>query len=104
MTNIAAFFSVEKISITKELKDVVVKELNVSATFECEFSKVGLKVEWTKGEKTIKASDKYEITSDEVTYRLVINDCTAEDVAEYKASFQNLTTSAKLKMQGNCTY
>ena len=94
------FVAVEVISFVRDLTDVVIKDINVSATFECELSKPGLKMEWAKAEKTIKPNEKYEISMDGAVHRLVINDVNAEDVKKYTASYQSISTSANLTVQG----
>ena len=97
------FVAVEVISFVRDLTDVVIKDINVSATFECELSKPGLKMEWAKAEKTIKPNEKYEISMDGAVHRLVINDVNAEDVKKYTASYQSISTSANLTVQGTHT-
>ena len=103
MINIVIYFflfsSVEKITIVRELEVITVKEVNSKAIFECELSKTGLKMDWTKDNKPIKSNDKYEITAEGTVHRLVIQDVDAKDVGTYAAEYQHLSTSAKCKVQ-----
>jgi len=71
---------------------------NVTATFECELSKAGLKVEWMKGEKRLRRDDKYDMVSDGKTHRLVIEKAGADDVGKYTAVYEKLTTTAALSV------
>ena len=77
-------------------------DLGLTATFECEISKVGLKVEWYKGDTLIKPSDKYEIVSERTVHRLVIPKAYAEDEASYTVTFKDteVKSSASLTIHG----
>ena len=72
------------------------------ATFECELSKPGDKVQWLKAGKPIKADKKYEMTQDGSVYRLLVHDVKdLEDLAEYSFTASGgLTSKAKLLLQG----
>ena len=73
---------------------------NVTATFECELSKDGLKVEWYKGDKKLRRDDRYNMSSVGKVHQLVIDKVEADCVGEYRVVFQKLTSSAKLSMEG----
>ena len=73
---------------------------NVTATFECELSKDGLKVEWYKGDKKLRRDDRYNMSSVGKVHKLVIDKVEADCVGEYSVAFQKLTSSAKLSMEG----
>ena len=91
---------VEAIVFTKELSDIELSQMKQKAVFECEISKSGLRLEWYKGERKLRSDDKYEIEAVGKTHRLVINDVVAEDVDEYKAVYEKLSTAAKLSLAG----
>ena len=74
--------------------------IGLTATFECELSKEGLKVEWFKGDKKIRADDKVTLTTDGKVQRLTIQKADADDVAEYSVVLQKLRSAAKLTVQG----
>jgi len=70
----------------------------VTATFECELSKAGLKVEWTKGDKRLRRDDKYDMVSEGKTHRLIIEKAGSDDVGKYSAVYEKLTTTAALSV------
>ena len=70
----------------------------MTATFECELSKAGLKVEWTKDDKRLRRDDKIDIVSDGKTHRLTIEKAGSDDVGKYTAAYEKLTTTAKLSV------
>ena len=88
--------AVEKIMFTKELEDITITDINQTATLECELSKSGLKVEWYRGNKQIRRDGKHDIVTDGKTQKLVIEKVMPDEAGEYSATYQNLTTSAKL--------
>ena len=90
------FCSVEEICFTKELSEIKITEANMTATFECELSKEGLKVDWSKNGKTLRRGDKFDISTDGKIQRLVIENVTAEEAGKYTASYQHLETTAAL--------
>ena len=96
-------FTVKEIKFTKPLADVELSHMNVKATFECELSQAGLKVDWCKGSHKLRTDDKYEITASGVSHTLTVCDVTADDVSEYTANYQHLSTSAKLSLKGTRT-
>ena len=83
---------------TKDLTNVELTEMNVVATFECELSKTGLRVDWFKGYLKLRADDKYKITADEKRHVLTVCDVTDDDIGEYRATYDKLVTSAKLTL------
>ena len=92
--------SVEAIIFTRDLQNIKLAEENVKATFECEISKSGLKVEWYKGDKKLRRDVKYDIEVDGKVHRLIVNEVKIEDVAKYKATYEKLSTSAELTLAG----
>jgi len=90
---------VEEIKFTRELQDVKLMAANATATFECDLSKAGLKVEWSKdGKKLRRGDDRFEMVSDGKTHRLVIEKAGAEDVGKYTATYEQLNTTAALSV------
>ena len=84
----------------RPLEDVTLNDLHLKGVFECEISKAGLKVEWQKKGKPLKADDKYSIESEGAVYRLIINDAIAEDEANYTIVVKDVNSSAKLTIHG----
>ena len=68
--------------------------------FECELSESGLQVDWLKGDRVLRRSDKYTMTSIGGVHTLTINDCDGKDAGEYSATCKSKVTSAKLSVEG----
>ena len=96
-----SLFVVEDIKFVKNLEDIKVTETGVTVTFECELSKTGLKVEWLKDDKPLRATDHLVMTTDGGIHRLTINKVDSEDIGKYKATYKKLSTQAKLSVEGN---
>ena len=88
----------EEIKFTRELSDVKLTSANVTATFECEISKAGLKVDWMKGDKKLRRDERVDIVADGKTHRLVIEKAGVDDVGKYTAVYEKLTTTAALSV------
>lgn len=71
-----------------------------TATLHCELSKVGVPVEWKKGDKTLKPSDKYRMRQEETSAELLIRDLEVEDTGEYTCVCGDQKTSAVLTVHG----
>ena len=71
-----------------------------TVTFECELSLDDATVDWYKGDRVIKNSDKYEIVARGPVHRLTINDVDSKDAGEYSAVFRNKSTKANLTVEG----
>ena len=92
---------VEPIVFTKPLQDITLTSIPKEITFECEISKKGISVEWYKGDKIIKRSDRYDIVRDGCAHRLVIHDATGDDEAEYTVVIsEDVKSSATLTVEG----
>jgi len=89
---------VEEIKFTRELADVKLTSANVTATFECELSKAGLKVEWTRDDKRLRRDERVDIVSEGHTHRLVIENAGSDDVGKYTAVYEKLSTTAALSV------
>lgn len=71
-----------------------------TATLHCELSKVGVPVEWKKGAKTLKPSDKYRMRQEDTAAELLIRDLEVEDTGEYTCVCGDQKTSAVLTVHG----
>lgn len=69
-------------------------------TFECEISDAGATVEWLKGDRPLKKSDKYEPTAEGAIRRLVIKDVDGKDAGDYSVVFKNKTSKGTLTVEG----
>ena len=90
----------EPIEFIRELKDQTVMEIPSTATFECELSKAGLRVQWLRGDEPISSGDKYDITSDGAVHRLIVRDVSGDDMNTYTATVRGKTSSASLTVEG----
>ena len=86
--------------ITKKLEDKNVKSVPETVTFICEISLGDRVMEWYKGDRVIKASDKYEIIVNGKVHKLIIHEVDDRDAGDYSAKFKNRTTSAELTVSG----
>ena len=92
----------EKLQFLRPLEDITLNEVGLTATFECEVSLEGLKAEWQKANKPVKANGRISIVADKKIHRLIINDAKGEDEGQYTVVFKekDLKTSAKLAVKG----
>ena len=93
------YLSDSPIDITQDLSSVEVVEKQ-DATFTCELSKAGQEVTWMINGQPITASDKYMITDDGRTYKLVIKDCRLADAAEVSIVAKDCKCTAQLLVNG----
>ena len=62
-------------------------------------------VTWYKEGKQISPSDKhYKISDEDCTYKLVILDCTQDDQCQYTMKCGDLSTTAKLTVEGKLQF
>ena len=87
----------------KELEDVVLNEVGLNAVFECEISRTDLKAEWYRGEKLIRRSDKYNMTSEGGKHTLTVEKSEPDDVGEYTVKLNGVSSKAKLIIKGKIT-
>jgi len=92
----------EKPLFLRTLEDITLNEVGLTATFECEVSLEGLKAEWRKANKPVKASGRISIVADKKIHRLIISDVTDEDEGQYTVVFkeQDLQSTASLAVKG----
>jgi len=95
-------YTEEKPQFLRPLEDITLNEVGLTATFECEVSLEGLKAEWLKANKPVKANGRISFVADKKIHRLIINDAKGEDEGEYTVVFkaQDLKSSAKLAVKG----
>lgn len=87
-------------TISKELQGVTAK-IGEDATFSCELSQPGLEVKWSKDGKSIRKSQKYEISQEQMLIKLTIHNITDKDSGEYSCEVTGGPTSkAKLEIKG----
>ena len=91
----------EPSAFVRGIEDVQLNDLGLEAVFNCEVSKSDLKTEWFKGDKPIKRSEKYNITSKNGQHTLTISDCQVDDVASYTIKLDGISSTAKLAIKGN---
>ena len=94
------FVAGEEIRFIKELEDVKVTESKATVTLECELSKAGLRVEWTKDKKALRRDERCDIVADGRVHRLVIEDVKSEDIGKYSCTYEKLSTMANLTIAG----
>jgi len=87
-------------SWVRELENKKTNKLSDSVTFECELSLDDATVEWYKGDRAIKASDKHSVSSRGTVHRLTVNDIDSKDAGQYSAVFRNKATKANLTVEG----
>uniref|UniRef100_A0A8C3F8R5 Obscurin, cytoskeletal calmodulin and titin-interacting RhoGEF n=1 Tax=Chrysemys picta bellii TaxID=8478 RepID=A0A8C3F8R5_CHRPI len=78
----------------EELKNLEVTE-GKTATLHCELNKPA-SVEWKKGHKILKASEKYSMRQDSVTAELEIHDLDLQDAGDYTCMCGDQQTTATL--------
>ena len=76
------------------------KKIKEKATFECELNKENVKVIWKKNGKELKSEKNVKIVADKKSHQLIIEDATLEDAGEYSCSIGDVSTSAKLAVEG----
>ncbi|KAG1944404.1 titin [Pimephales promelas] len=86
-------------TISKELQGVSAK-IGEDAVFSCEVSQCGLEVKWSKDGKSIRKSQKYEISQEQTLIKLTIHNVTDKDSGEYSCEVTGGPTSkAKLEIK-----
>ena len=88
-----------KPEFTKKLADLK-KKINEKATFVCELNKENVKVIWKKNGKELKSVENMKIVADKKSHQLIIEDVTIEDGGEYSCVAGDISTSAKLSVEG----
>lgn len=68
---------------------------------ECQVSRASAKVKWYKNKMEIKHGKKYEIKSEDVYRKLLINDVDSGDEDSYTCDGTDDKTTCKLLVEGN---
>ncbi|NXD75821.1 TITIN protein, partial [Halcyon senegalensis] len=91
------------ISFTQKLQDVVAKQKDSMATFECETSEPFVKVKWFKDGIEIHSGDKYRMHSDRKAHFLSVLTIEMSDADDYSCALvedESIKTTAKLTVEG----
>ncbi|KAK1196573.1 TITIN protein, partial [Pygoscelis papua] len=91
------------ISFTQKLQDIVAKERDSMATFECETSEPFVKVKWFKDGIEIHSGDKYRMHSDRKAHFLSVLAIEMSDADDYSCALvedESIKTTAKLTVEG----
>ncbi|KFV66309.1 Titin, partial [Dryobates pubescens] len=91
------------ISFTQKLQDLVAKEKDSMATFECETSEPFVKVKWFKDGIEIHSGDKYRMHSDRKAHFLSVLTIAKSDDDDYSCALvedESIKTTAKLTVEG----
>lgn len=94
------FGSGEAPTISKELQGISAKA-GEDAIFSCELSQPGLEVKWSKDGKSIRKSQKYELSQTQTLVKLTVRNVNEKDAGEYSCEVTGGPTSkAKLEIKG----
>ncbi|XP_069047287.1 obscurin isoform X22 [Lepisosteus oculatus] len=86
------------VQIVKPLRDKIAIEKH-RGILECKVSRPNAEVKWYKNGKELKPSKKYEIASQDVYRKLIINDIEQKDEATYTCDATDAKTSCKLLVE-----
>lgn len=84
---------------TSELESQTIEE-GQNATLHCELSKLGVSLEWRKGELGLCPCGKYEIRHTGNLATLIIHDVEPEDSGSYTCDTGERQSTAKLAVMG----
>lgn len=84
---------------TKELTNKEATE-GKSVSLRCELNKAAANVEWKKGFKTLKPSDKYKMKREGVVAELIIQNLDTTDAGNYSCVCGDQQTTAVLTVHG----
>lgn len=84
---------------TKDLTDEEGTE-GKSVSLRCELNKAAANVEWKKGFKTLKSSDKYKMKREGVVAELIIQNLDTTDAGNYSCVCGDQQTMAVLTVHG----
>lgn len=88
------------VKIVKPLRDKIALEKH-RGFLECQVSRANAKVRWYKKDVEIHPSDKYEMVSDGVYRKLIINDADYEDEDTYTCDAFDDKSSANFFVEGS---
>ena len=90
----------EVVEFIRTLDDQKTTRIPDTITFVCEVNDSSYKVEWYKGDRQIKISERYDIQPEGATHTLIIKDVDGRDAGKYSARCKNKITEAMLKVEG----
>lgn len=88
------------VRFVKKLRDKIAMYKH-RGLLECQVSQANAAVTWYKNKDKIHPGEKYEISSEDVYRKLIINDVDSGDEATYMCDAVDEKTSCKLLVEGN---
>ncbi|XP_040310372.1 obscurin isoform X20 [Herpailurus yagouaroundi] len=82
------------VTILRPLRDKIAMERH-RGVLECQMSRASAQVQWFKGSMELQSGPKYEMVSDGLYRKLIINDVQPEDEDTYTCDAGNVKTSAQ---------
>lgn len=83
----------------RHLQDVTLKE-GQTCTMTCQFSVPNVKSEWFRNGRILKPQGRYKTEVEHKVHKLTIADVRAEDQGRYTCKYEDLETSADLRIEG----
>ncbi|XP_044005491.1 titin-like [Aphidius gifuensis] len=87
------------VEFIKRLPDITLVPLDTDASLVIEISKSDVPVQWFKNGIKVEESNKYEIVNNDFIRKLIIKECSVDDVMEYTAVISNVKTSTQLEIE-----
>ena len=84
------------VKFIRELVDVHVTSAEQTATFECELSKSGRRVNWLKDSTPLYIDDRIRVWDHGRKHSLVISQVNSHDVGQYTAVYERQNTAGVL--------
>lgn len=94
----------EPVQLESGLQDVIVSELHSVAEFRLKVSKADCKVTWLCGTSQVTDGVKYSIGVSDLQPYLKVNDVTGKDEGSVTAKVEDITSTAKLMVQGKILF
>lgn len=86
-------------TLLRPLRDKIAMEKH-RGVLECQVSRASAQVRWFKGRVELQSGSKYELVSDGLYRKLVINDVQPEDEDTYTCDAGDVKTSAQFFVEG----
>lgn len=87
------------VTLLRPLRDKIAMEKH-RGVLECQVSRASAQVRWFKGRVELQSGPKYEVVSDGLYRKLVINDVQPEDEDTYTCDAGDIKTSAQFFVEG----
>lgn len=87
------------VEFIKRLPDITRVPLDTDALLVIEISKSDVPVQWFKNGMKVEESKKYEMINEDHIRKLIIKECSVDDVTEYTAVISNVKTSTQLEIE-----